>query len=157
MNTYTVDILQKVKVKGSIVAALRTAVDETLRHERMKPPASVTLLLTGDEQLQELNHTFRGIDAPTDVLSFPAETSPVVAADAENRYLGDIAISVSMAERQAREGGHSLLDELMLLTVHGTLHLLGYDHEERAQQQVMWAAQDSILAQLGAEITSPEW
>jgi probable rRNA maturation factor len=74
----------------------------------------------------------------------------------EAPYLGDIAISVPMAKRQAKAGGHSLKSELQLLTVHGTLHLLGYDHEEAEEKKLMWAAQSSILAQVGAEITSPE-
>ncbi len=68
----------------------------------------------------------------------------------------NIAIAVPIAKRQAKEGGHSLKAELQLLTVHGTLHLLGYDHEEPEDKKKMWWVQSSILAQLGAEITSPE-
>lgn len=154
MNTYNVDVIQKVKVVYSVVASLRTAVNETLRHENVKPPVAISLLLTDDDQLQQLNKQYRGMNEPTDVLSFPPE-QPVIG-DGGVPYLGDIAISIPMARRQAAQGGHALKDELLLLTVHGTLHLLGFDHEEPEQKKVMWWAQNSILAQLGAGITSPE-
>ena len=154
MASYKIHVQQKEKVVQSVAAALRTAVTVTLRHEKHKPPTEVTLLLTDDDQLKSLNKEYRGIDAPTDVLSFEAgDTMPGVKED--EAYLGDIVISVPMAERQAKQGGHSLKAELQLLTVHGTLHLLGYDHEEPEEKDRMWWAQASILAQLGAEISGP--
>ena len=154
MASYRIHVQQKVKVIHSIAAALRTAVTVTLRHERKKPPLEVTLLLTDDDQLQALNKEYRGINEPTDVLSFESgETLPGMKED--ESYLGDIVISVPMAERQARQGGHTLKAELQLLAVHGTLHLLGHDHEDPEEKDRMWWAQASILAQLGAEITGP--
>lgn len=156
MKSYTIDIQQKTKVVQSIVTALRSAVNVTLRHEKVRPPTAVTVLLTDDEQLRHLNKEFRGIDEPTDVLSFAAEELMEEDLDDEEPYLGDIAIAVPIAKKQAKEGGHSLKAELQLLTVHGTLHLLGYDHEEPEDKKKMWWVQSSILAQLGAEITSPE-
>jgi len=151
---YHIHVQQKEKVVHSIAAALRTAVTVTLRHERVKPPVEVTLLLTDDDQLQALNKEYRGINQPTDVLSFEGgETMPGMKED--DPYLGDIVISLPMAERQAKQGGHSLKSELQLLAVHGTLHLLGFDHEEPEEKDRMWWAQASILAQLGAEITGP--
>lgn len=154
MASYQIHVEQKEKVIHSIAAALRTAVTVTLRHDKHKPPTEVTVLLTDDDQLQTLNKEYRGINKPTDVLSFEAgETMPGMKED-EN-YLGDIVISVPMAERQAKVGGHSLKAELQLLTVHGTLHLLGYDHEEPDEKDRMWWVQASVLAQLGAEIAGP--
>ncbi len=154
MTSYRIHVQQKEKVIHSIAAALRTAVTVTLRHEQVKPPAEVTLLLTDDDQLQALNKEYRGINQPTDVLSFGSgETMPGMKE--EDPYLGDIVISLPMAERQAKQGGHSLKAELQLLTVHGTLHLLGHDHEEPEEKDRMWWTQASILAQLGAEITGP--
>lgn len=154
MASYRIHIQQKEKVVHSIAAALRTAVTVTLRHEQIKPPVEVTLLLTDDDQLHALNKEYLGIDKPTDVLSFESgETMPGVKDD--EAYLGDIVISLPMAERQAKEGGHSLKSELQLLTVHGTLHLLGFDHEDPEEKDRMWWAQASILAQLGAEISGP--
>ncbi|MCB8926374.1 MAG: rRNA maturation RNase YbeY [Ardenticatenaceae bacterium] len=154
MASYKIHVQQKVKVLHSIAAALRTAVTVTLRHEKRKPPIEVTVLLTDDDQLKTLNKEYRGIDKPTDVLSFEAgDTMPGMVDD--DPYLGDIVISVPTAERQAKQGGHSLKSELQLLTVHGTLHLLGFDHEEPEEKDRMWWTQASILAQLGAEITGP--
>lgn len=106
----------------------------------------LSIMLTDDAQLHELNQDYLGIDAPTDVLSFPAsETDP----ETGRRYLGDILISVPRAEEQASAAGHELEAEIMLLVVHGTLHLLGHDHAEAAEKARMWKAQAEILAGLG--------
>lgn len=118
-----------------------------------RPQAQVTILLTDDASIQELNRRYAGIDAPTDVLSFSAwEGDPgFVVAPEMAAYLGDIVISVPYAARQAAAAGHALDDELRLLVVHGILHLLGYDHATDAEEAVMWEKQRSILDNL----TSP--
>ena len=106
----------------------------------------LTIVLTDDAQLHELNRDYLGIDAPTDVLSFPAsETDPETA----RRYLGDILISIPRAEGQAQAAGHALEAEVQLLAVHGTLHLLGYDHAEAGEKTRMWKAQAEVLERLG--------
>ncbi len=153
MRSYQVTIQQKVKVNQSVITGIRTAVTETLRFEHVRAKSSVTILLTDDLQLQELNLAYRGINKPTDVLSFPV--GDVMPGMEDDLQLGDIAISVPYAERQAYEGQHSLKSELQLLAVHGTLHLLGYDHMEPEEKLNMWGVQASILAQVGAEITGP--
>jgi probable rRNA maturation factor len=113
---------------------------------RQSADGDLTIVLTDDAQLHELNRDYLGIDAPTDVLAFPAsETDPETA----RRYLGDILISVPRAEEQACAAGHALETEAQLLAVHGTLHLLGYDHAGRADKARMWKAQAEILAGLG--------
>lgn len=153
MRSYQITIQQKVKVSQSVITGIRTAVTETLRFVQARPKTAVNVLLTDDAQLQELNAAYRGINKPTDVLSFPAgEAMPGMENDLQ---LGDIAISVPYAERQAYEGQHSLKSELQLLAVHGTLHLLGYDHMKPEDKLDMWSVQASILAQIGAEITEP--
>ena len=87
--------------------------------------ADMTIVLTDDAQLHELNREYLGVDAPTDVLSFPAaESDPETGTP----YLGDILISIPRAKQQAEAAGHSVEDEVQLLVVHGTLHLLGHDH-----------------------------
>ena len=98
--------------------------------------------------MRELNRQFRNIDAPTDVLSFPADFS-----DPENGipYLGDIIISYPSAKEQSYAGGHSIEAELQLLVVHGILHLLGHDHADPEEKADMWAAQKEILHDLGLE------
>jgi len=91
------------------------------------PPAAsgtVTLAITTDRRIRQLNRTWRGMDKATDVLSFPAADDPGPV-----RHLGDLVISRETAARQARHEGHPLSTELRLLALHGLLHLLGYDHE----------------------------
>lgn len=88
---------------------------------------TVDILLTGDATLRTLNRSFRGKDKPTDVLSFPAPSFPAI--DNHARHIGDLAISLSTAARQAAEHGHSLDAELRILILHGMLHLAGLDHE----------------------------
>ncbi len=88
------------------------------------PEAGVTILLTGDAEVRRLNRRYRGVDAATDVLSFPSDERPTASG-----YLGDIAISLPAAARQAVPGGWSLSDEIQFLILHGILHLLGHDHE----------------------------
>ena len=103
----------------------------------------VSIVLSDDAQLQTLNRDFRGQDKPTDVLSFEGQ-------DPDGVYLGDIIISMERCAEQATEANHSLDDELALLTIHGMLHLLGYDHGDDAEREAMWqvqrAAQKTALA-----------
>jgi probable rRNA maturation factor len=112
------------------------------------PDADLTLVLTGDERLQTLNRDFLGRDAPTDVISFPAdETDP----ETGRRYLGDVVISLPRAGEQAMLRGHTREAEVQLLVVHGVLHLLGHDHAEAQEKARMWAAQTQVLAILGLD------
>lgn len=111
--------------------------------------ADLTIVLTTDLHLQQLNQQFLGIDAPTDVLAFPAGD---VDPDTDRPYLGDVLISVQRA--QALD--HPLDDELRLLVVHGILHLLGHDHAEEAQKGIMWDIQRKVLRQLGCETVMPD-
>jgi len=114
------------------------------------PDADLTLVLTGDSQIQALNREYLAKDAPTDVLSFPANE---IDPETGRPYLGDVIISIPQAEAQAIAAGHSLDAELTLLVVHGTLHLLGHDHAEEKEKAGMWAAQSEILTRLGISPT----
>ena len=151
MNRYDVEFQIEADLEPELADRLRAAAATSLRREGIRPPVALTVLLTGDERLRQLNEIHRGYDAPTDVLSFPAgESFPETES-----YLGDIAISVPTARRQAARGKHTLGGELVLLLVHGILHLLGYDHVEPADRDSMWAAQRRILAELGEELVAP--
>ncbi len=112
--------------------------------------AELTIVLTDDETVAGLNRQYRGMDGPTDVLSFSAiEPTPgFITAPEALPYLGDIVIATPYSQRQALELGRSLRDELRLLVVHGVLHLLGYDHATPEEEAQMWARQDEILAGL---------
>lgn len=102
-----------------------------------KRSGGVSLLMTGDDDIHMLNKEFRQVDKPTDVLSFPSD---------EPGFLGDIAISVPCALRQADEYGHSVEREIAFLTVHAMLHLFGYDHLEPQEEERMRSRQREILA-----------
>lgn len=127
-------------------ALLERAARFTLDLEPDSADADMTIVLTDDAQLHELNREYLGVDAPTDVLSFPAsETDPETGA----QYLGDIVISIPRAMLQAQAGGHPLEAEVQLLVVHGTLHLLGHDHAEAEEKARMWQAQAEVMSRLG--------
>lgn len=111
-----------------------------------KIDADISIVLTDDKQLHELNKEFLDVDSPTDVLSFPAsETDP----ETGTVYLGDILISIPRASQQAESAGHPLAAEVQLLTVHGTLHLLGFDHASDEEKTIMWGKQAEVLQRLG--------
>jgi len=127
---------------------LERAVNAALDHHAARQPLDfeLTVVLTDDARLQKLNRDYLGIDAPTDVLSFPAsETDPETGA----RYIGDILISIPRAQTQATAAGHPLESEVQLLVVHGVLHLLGHDHADAEEKARMWKAQAEILESLG--------
>lgn len=113
----------------------------------------LSIIITDDDQLRRLNRNFRGIDETTDVLAFPMGQ---VEPDTGRLYLGDILISLEQARAQAEAHGNSLNDELKLLVVHGTLHLLGYDHTEPLDKEKMWEIQKNILRRFSPSIQLPE-
>ena len=108
---------------------------------------AITLLLTGDAQMQALNNQFRGQDKPTNVLSFPAADFPGPGPV----RLGDIALAYGACAREAKTQGKPLENHLVHLVVHGVLHLVGYDHETEAEAEAMEAEERSVLAGLDIE------
>lgn len=109
--------------------------------KRLSLKGTMTIKIGGNEESQELNRDFRGKDYPTDVLSFPVnEKLP------EGYYIGDIFISMPVAEKQAAENGITVEQELLTLMVHGVLHLAGYDHETDSGE--MLRLQDEIMEEL---------
>jgi len=127
-------------------ARLRTVVESTLQNCEIAK-AELTVVVTSDDVIRELNQQYRQIDAPTDVLSFAADLSSpafVLPPDVDP-YLGDVIISFPTAARQAQATGHTTLEEVLLLAIHGTLHLIGFDHMTPAEKRAMWQKQDTIL------------
>ena len=114
---------------------LSSAAEAVLLECEVLDSPSLMVRVTDDEELRSLNQQYRGIDNPTDVLSFPTD---FIDPDLESRYLGDIVISYSRAEEQAQKRGHLIEAELQLLVVHGVLHLLGYDHADLQKKEEMW-------------------
>jgi probable rRNA maturation factor len=118
------------------------------------PEVSLSLTLVNKERIQEINREYRKKDTPTDVLSFPLfeNRSEWRKEDWEDSIqLGDIILSLPIASEQAIEYGHSLLREISFLVVHGFLHLLGYDHETKEEEEEMFSLQEKVLSEL--EIT----
>lgn len=107
--------------------------------------AELTLQLTDDGTVRRLNQDYRGINETTDVLAFNQD---FINPETNQTYLGDIIISLERACLQAVDNNHTLNDETALLTIHGTLHLLGYDHSDEEEKERMWKIQDKILLDL---------
>lgn len=116
-----------------------------LAHEGAE--GSVCIELTNDELIHEANRDYRGVDRPTDVLSFPTSEGEQLIGIPDG-HLGDIMISVETAERQAAELGHSTEREIAFLAIHGTLHILGYDHMLPEDEEIMTARQREIISRL---------
>jgi probable rRNA maturation factor len=134
---------------------IQQAVSAALVLEGVSGSIEISVLVADDAALHALNRDYRGVDAPTDVLSFgdddaePEQAQFIRPPDAP-RYLGDLAISYERVVAQAAEYGHSRARELAYLTVHGVLHLLGYDHERgEADAALMRAHEEAAMEQIG--------
>lgn len=129
---------------------LREAAQRVLNAEHVQ--GDVTILITRDEEVAALNQQYLGKEGPTDVLSFPARDDTdtfVLPPEEETTYLGDIIIAFPYTQRQAQRLQRPLMDELILLVVHGVLHLLGYDHATPEEKAAMWTRQNEILTEMG--------
>jgi probable rRNA maturation factor len=126
--------------------ALAALVRRALASEGVPGPVEMSIVMTDDETVRDLNHRYRGVDEATDVLSFGMEaddgfvTPPGIA-----RHLGEIVISCETAARQAQEAGRDIDEELAHLVVHGVLHVLGYDHGEPEEAKTMRAKEEALL------------
>ncbi len=121
--------------------------------EGVEEGSELSITFVDNERIQEINRDYRDKDNPTDVISFALEEMgegeiEIVGADMP-RVLGDIIISIPRTKEQAEEYGHSFLRELGFLAVHGFLHLVGYDHEEQEEEEIMFSKQREILDAYG--------
>jgi probable rRNA maturation factor len=145
----TIQVKRNVKLpveKSILILAAQKALDMATVADK----SDLGIVIGNDILLRQLNLKYRDVDSSTDVLSFP---SGEVDPDTSDLYLGDVVISLPRAQFQASAEGHPVADELQLLVVHGTLHLLGYDHEDTKDKKLMQAAQDNILEQLGLNLS----
>ena len=137
------------EISGEIMEAVEKACLETLKYEEFDEDCEISLSFVTNEEIHQINRQFRNVDAPTDVLSFPQLTfEEGEEADVNENgeiVLGDIIISVDRAKEQAEEYGHGLKREIAFLTVHSMLHLLGYDHMEKDEEEDMFRRQKEIL------------
>ena len=107
------------------------------------------LIIVDNNYIHELNKTYRNIDRETDVITFALEDEDSIIIPDDKRILGDIYISIDKAKKQAEEYGHSLLRELSFLAVHGFYHLLGYDHQTKEEEHIMFNKQEEVLDSYG--------
>lgn len=130
---------------------VRLVLNKTAEAYAIEPHAEVSVVLSDDNYIHQLNRQYRGKDCPTDVLSFALNEGegPEIIDGPGEVLLGDIIISLETAARQAEEFGHSLERELAYLTVHGILHLLGYDHVTEVEKKEMRHEEEYVLAFLG--------
>ena len=128
---------------------LRETAIKALQLDQLEDLPSLSVKITGDQDIQELNAAYRGMDRATDVLSFEAN---YYDPDLESYYLGDVVISFPRAAAQAEKGGHPVDSELQLLVIHGVLHLMGYDHGSAQEKETMWLKQQQALKELGLKI-----
>lgn len=158
MPVYIENEQTKVEVHEDIGGMLSKAVEMSLEHEHFDTLSEVSILLTDDDGIREINKEQRNIDSPTDVLSFPlvdmlkgktVSEEGDFDLDEELLVLGDIVISLETAKRQAVEYGHSFERELAFLTTHGVFHLLGYDHVTEEDEKEMMDKQEAVLARMG--------
>jgi len=133
-------------------AARATFFNSPSLHELPKGDDKSTFVIdvnvVDDEEMKEVNHQYRGKNKSTDVLSFAQLEGESTFGAGEQILLGDIIISLPTALKQAEEEGHPLKEEMAFLTVHATLHLLGYDHENAADKKHMWEQQNAIMARI---------
>jgi len=143
---YVIELQHEVDVAGIDTLALERLASRALEAESVAAPAELSILLADDATIHELNRTYRDTDAPTDVLSFAqGEGDAFAQPEGTARHLGDVAISVDTARRQAADYAVTLQDELAHLLVHGILHLLGYDHEQPDDAAAMRLQEERVL------------
>ncbi len=147
---YLISLELEVDAPGLDTEALHDLAQRVMAGEDVRAGSALAIVITGDEEVRELNRQFLGIDEPTDVLSFPDESDDFVQGGDEGPMLGDIAIALPTAVRQAEDAGHPLAAELAHLLTHGVLHLCGYDHVTGPEDEaVMRAREEHYLGDLG--------
>lgn len=141
------EIVNELDVEIEELKTIKELLNFVIKKEKLEN-CLFNIIIVDNTYIHKLNKDYRGIDRPTDVISFALEDyKDDIALDF--RMLGDIYISLDKAKEQAMEYGHSFLREICFLTIHGLLHLLGYDHMEKEDEIVMFKKQDEILNEFG--------
>jgi probable rRNA maturation factor len=142
----------KLTVTEEIEELINTVIEASLKHEKIEETAEVNVLIVDNEAIRQINNEQRNIDSATDVLSFPMldfENGKMIKTDADyfegDLVLGDIVVSFERAKEQSEEFGHSFNREVGFLVCHSMLHLLGYDHMEESERQIMRQKEEAIL------------
>ena len=147
MTTYTISVRVEPAFADLVSERpVKQIARKVLESEDVDDGSELSVVITGDETVQELNRRFRDRDETTDVLSFgPDNGTDFATPPGTRRQLGEVVISFPTARRQADEAGHEVLDELLHLLAHGILHILGYDHEQPDEAEAMRKKEESVL------------
>lgn len=143
------EAFQEITPRDQLIRAATVALEACGEAE-----AALSVVVTDEETIRDLNKQHRGKDIPTDVLSFPAD---YVDPDLDRKYIGDVLISFPTARAQTEDRDHGVGEELQLLVVHGVLHLLGYDHVDRNDRDKMEPLQRQVLSSLDLDIKIEGW
>lgn len=150
MAVYVSNLQERITVDNELIGLLTVMVNSLLTGEGYPEGAEVSLVFVDEDYIRQLNLEYRGIDAPTDVLSFAMEEGePLAGMPDQEVVLGDVVVSLPAAHSQAEEYGHPFRREVAYLTAHGVLHLLGYDHSTEEERREMRAREEAILAGAG--------
>jgi len=142
---------EKIKVSAELEDLLKKAMNMVAKMEKLSANTEVDITIVTDEEIHVLNRDYRGVDRPTDVLSFALDEEtdePEILGEEAEHLLGDIIISAEKANAQAEEFGHGLNREIVYLAVHGILHLLGYDHMVEEDKIIMRRREEEILREI---------
>ena len=149
---YIEDVREKADLSEEMGKLLEKTVEATLSYENVETPCFVSISIVEEDEIKEINNEHRGIDRVTDVLSFPVVNliDGSYKEDAGDFYegrliLGDVVLCSKRAEQQAEEFGHSIEREMSYLTCHSILHLIGYDHEDEAEREVMRKKEEDVM------------
>ncbi len=143
-----VEVFNTYKEEVEYSTLVQEIVEFVLKKEKIENPI-LNIIFTDNKRIHEINKEYRNIDRETDVISFALEDEDTLVNASMYRVLGDIYISVDKAKAQALEYGHSLKREICFLAVHGVYHLLGYDHQNKEEEKVMFQKQEEALDEFG--------
>ena len=146
--TNKIEIFKNVKEDINELEIVEKVLYSAIKKENLEN-ISFNLIIVDNNYIHELNKTYRGIDRETDVITFALEDEDTLVMPSDERILGDVYISIDRAKQQAQEYGHSLLRELSFLAVHGFYHLLGYDHQTKQDEEIMFQKQEEVLEEYG--------
>lgn len=142
---------EKIAIPDEVEGLITKAMNIVAKRENLGPNTEVDITIVDNEEIHQLNRDYRGVDRPTDVLSFAldeGDEEPEIIGDEAEHLLGDIIISAPIAKAQGEEFGHGLNREMTYLAVHGILHLLGYDHMEEEDKKIMRKQEEEVLREM---------
>lgn len=143
-----IEVFNEYKENVEYINLLKEIASFTLKKEKVDKPI-VNIILVDNKKIHEINKKYRKIDRETDVISFALEDEDSMINASSYRILGDIYVSIDKAKAQAKEYHHSFKRELCFLVVHGLYHLLGYDHETKEEEKIMFQKQEEVLDEFG--------